>query len=583
MVLENDRTITLQLREMLTIFEKDIFVNSLLELRSLQDRIRLTTWYLIALGALALIVIGIFLVLILKDITKSQHYRLKLEQAKAYSDSLLKSKEQFMLSITHDIKSPIASVTGYARLMQETDNQLKKKKYLENINKSADHILKLISDLVDLTRIETGKLKIENATFRLSSLIDDIYSEFYPLAESKNLDFSVQIQIPEESFYISDPLRLKQVLGNIISNAIKYTDTGNVKFIITRDETNGNIQTLNFNILDTGIGISQQDGKVIFNEFTRIRNDNGKQYEGVGLGLSISKKIIQLLHGSLSFTSTPGKGSHFTISLPLEKTSPPLTEPVEKSPVDSDFRMKTIIIIDDDLTFLQMTAEIIQNAGMQVYMCNSAIHAIHLMEELTPDLIITDIQMPNMNGLDLLAYIQRKTGYCIPVIAVTGQESPDIEGVKLSACLKKPFLPEDLLHQIGLALHTKRPENVKRLSQRNAQYGYSLNQIRQFVRDDTESLNKILISFVETSHEHVSLFDKYIIHNDRKSLSELAHKMLAMFRQLEARTLVNPLAVLENAPVSVMSDEEWADLGKQTAARIEEFLDVFCLEQGILI
>jgi hypothetical protein len=112
---------------------------------------------------------------------------------------------------------------------------------------------------------------------------------------------------------------------------------------------------------------------------------------------------------------------------------------------------------------------------------------------------------------------------------------------------------------------------------------YRLNQIRQFVRDDTQSLNKILISFVETSHEHVSLFDKYIIHNDRKSLSELAHKMLAMFRQLEARTLVNPLAVLENAPVSVMSDEEWADLGKQTAARIEEFLDVFCLEQGILI
>jgi DNA-binding response OmpR family regulator/nitrogen-specific signal transduction histidine kinase len=533
---------------------------------------------------LALIVIGIFLVLILKDITKSQHYRYELEQAKAYSDSLLKSKEQFMLSITHDIKSPIASVTGYARLMQETDNQLKKKKYLENINKSAEHILKLISDLVDLTRLETGKLKIENVTFRLTSLINDIYSEFYPLAESKNLDFSVQIQIPEESFYISDPLRIKQVLGNIVSNAIKYTDTGNVKFIITRDETDGNIQTLNFNIIDTGIGISQQDGKVIFNEFTRIRNENGKQYEGVGLGLSISRKIIQLLHGSLSFTSTPGKGSHFTVSLPLEKTSPPVIEPIEKSaPILTDNSKKTIILIDDDLIFLQMTAEIIQNAGIQVYMCNSAIHAIHLIEELTPDLIITDIQMPNMNGLDLLAYIQRKTGYYIPVIAVTGQESPDIEGVKLSACLKKPFLPDDLLHQIELALRTKRPEHLKRLSQRNAQYGYNLNQIRQFVRDDVESMNKILISFVETSHEHVSLFDKYIIHNDRKSLSELAHKMLAMFRQLEARTIVNPLAALENAPGSVMSDEEWADLGKQTASRIEEFLDVFCEEQGILI
>jgi signal transduction histidine kinase/DNA-binding response OmpR family regulator/CHASE3 domain sensor protein len=590
-VLANDRTIMLQLREMLTIFEKDIFVNSLTELQSLQDRIRLTTWYLIALGALALVVIIFFITLILKDITKSQHYRFELEQAKAFSDSLLKTKEQFMLSITHDLKSPVASVTGYARLLHESEDTDKKKHYLESINKAADHILTMISDLADFTRLETGQMKIEPVPFSIHSLTNEIYDTFYPLAVTKNLEFSVHNQIDGPAIYRSDPLRIRQVLGNLISNAIKYTAKGSVQVNVLIEKRGNSSDTIRFEITDTGVGISENDSKIIFNEFTRLESKGGLKNEGVGLGLSIAQRIVNLLNGTIFLESTPGSGSCFTVILALDRSEMPVEQmkKYESVPLQSQVSTGKIMVIDDDEVFLEMTAETIEKAGMQVIRCNSALQAIRIMEHSVPELIITDIQMPNMNGLDLLAYLQRKNGKKIPVIAVTGQDSPDFSNVDLSACLKKPFPASALLKAIEKALgkNKLKKEIIEKSSEKSGSNDvstpYNLDQIKQFALNDEESVHKILVSFVETSFEHLTLFNHLVQQHDRKYLGELAHKMLAMFRQLEAWDIVNNLLVIERSEDYNLSDNQWTDLAKETAVRIESFIDLFCEEQGILI
>jgi len=567
---------------MLTIFEKDIFVNSLLELNTLQERIRLTTWYLVSLGILALVVIIFFLVLILKDITRSQRYRSELEQAKAYSDSLLKSKEQIMLSITHDIKSPLASVVGYARLMSETENKDRKEIYLTNINKSSDHILKLISDLVDLTRLETGKLKFDYTHFNLYELVNDSCSGFYPLASSKQLDFRFEYHLPENAHYYSDPVRLKQVLGNIISNAVKYTDTGSVNVSVKSEGSRGNSDLIRFDITDTGIGISEGDRGTIFNEFTRI--SDRKKYEGAGLGLSIAHRIITLLKGEIAVESEPGKGSRFAIRLPLEPSFSSSTLEHNKDQEYTINRMK-ILAIDDDDVFLDLISEIIEKSGMQVHKCNSALQAIQVVDSFEPDLILTDLQMPTMNGMDMLAYIQRKTGKLIPVILITGQDSPDTGGIVFSDVLKKPFSPDELLNSINHVIRRKDIVIRERYSSSgksaaNNFYDYNLDQIRQFTLDDPDSMQRILTSFAESSYENLILFNKYIKDKDRKQLSELAHKMLAMFRQLEAKPIVDLLLKIER-DYQKMNEEGWSQIGQETVNLIGQFINMFCEEQKI--
>ncbi len=574
-VLANDRTITVQLRQMLSLFEKDIFINSLRELNTLQERIRMTTGYLIALGVLALVIIILFIILILKDITRSQRYRYELEIAKAYSDTLLKSKEQIMLSITHDIKSPLASVMGYARLMNEADNRDKRQLYLDYINKSGDHILKLVTDLVDLTRLETGKLKFEYKGFNLYELVNDSFSSFYPEASARNLDFTLKFDIPPENEYYNDPVRIKQVIGNIISNAIKYTHSGSVMVHVTSEKINPKSEKVIFKVHDTGIGISEEHSRIIFNEFTRVSDE----YDGAGLGLSISRRIVALLDGDITLESEPGKGSLFTIALPLLIHAKELSAPVHAS---ENTPKKRVLLIDDDLVFLNMTAELLAKSGFIVDHCTSAMDAVS--GKYQPDIIITDLQMPMMNGMDVISYLQRKSGKMVPVILLTGTDSPDTGDALFSAILKKSVTPDELISVIENVIkkvdaHLITPDPA---AAKTGIYRYSLDQIRQFALDDHESVQRILTSFAESSYENLIVFDKYIRERDRKLMADLAHKMIAMYRQLDARKIVDMLRKIEREYES-MSEDEWLQLTGEALNRIGEFINVFCEEQGIVV
>jgi signal transduction histidine kinase/CheY-like chemotaxis protein len=590
--LANDRVITLQLRQILSIFEKDMLVNSINELRMLQDRIKLTTGYIVALGLLAFVIILVFLVLILKDISKSRQYRIELEKAKQYSDSLLKSKEQIMLSITHDIKTPLASVIGYARLMVDAEDREQQQYYLENINKSSDHILKLINDLVDLTRLETGKLKMQWVKFNLRVLIDDIFAGFFPIASAKNLDLKLVFNAPDNLEYSSDPVRIKQVLENIIANAIKYTEAGRVIIVVSLDNTDNITDHIRFDVIDTGIGISEEDSKHIFNEFSQVAFNNSQRYDGAGLGLTIAQRLINLLNGNITLQSKPGDGSQFTVILPLERKvlENDATEETTSALKSNPDAIK-VLVIDDDEIFLNLTSETLLRAGIQVFACNTPAKAFQVLTQNTIDLIVTDIQMPVMTGTELLAYIQRKTGKYLPVIAITGHDevkTDDYPGVTISATLRKPFLPDVLLENINNILIRKTnilSGKVKTTDQQPSDENtvYSLDLIKQFAVDDPESIHRILTSFIESSIENKDLFEKYLFERDHRSLAELAHKILAMFRQLQANKVVGPLLEIEGWKNLQQTDEQWLEVGRKALNGMGELMDKICEEQNIFI
>ncbi len=586
-ILTNNQTITFQVRQMLLVFENDEFLHSYNELKMLRDRVGQTTKIMIALGLTAFIIIVFFLVSILKDISRSQRYRKELVQAKLYSDSLLKSKEQFMLSITHDLKSPLGSIVGYARLLSKAGKEKQKDYYLSNINKSSEHILRLINDLVDFTQLEIKKLKIEHVRFNLKTLVDEIFSAFYPIALSKNLKLNLHFGIPNENDYRGDPVRLKQVLGNLISNALKFTDNGKVELQVSVFESFKNTDCIRLDVSDTGIGISNEDQKTIFDEFSRGDHKNQTHYEGAGLGLTISQRITALLKGSITLKSTPGRGSVFTVKLPLEKC----VVAKEQIPlVPSQLKNRHVLLIDDDEVILNMTTDTLKSVGMIVSKCSLPSQALQLLETTSFDLIMTDICMSTMNGFCFLKLIRKKFDINIPVIAMTGRGellTGDCSKAGFAACLYKPFFLDQLLKQISQVLvgvEKKSLNDNVHLEIGNIpkkKRNYNLKRVKQFVLNDSGSLRKVLISFIQTNKENMVLFRQYLDKQDYDSLSGLAHKMLPMFRQLEVSCVIEPLSKIERREKEQLNHEQLNRLGNSTLRKIEQTIIEICEEQNV--
>ena len=587
-VLVNDLTITMQLRQMLSDIEKEELFNSFQKVREQQSRVEKATFLIIVVGSFALVVLVFFLVNTLKDITRSQHYRRNLEEAKAYSESLLKSKEQFMLSLTHDLKSPLNSIIGFTGLMEDDDKEVspRHQKYLQNINRASRHILKLINDLLDLARLGTGKLAIDRIPFNLSYLVEDIVEGFRPQAQVNKIDLQLEMNIQPTVIYLSDPVRITQILSNLISNALKFTDEGEVVVRVSSNGSSEKTDWVQMDVIDTGIGISQENSQRIFEEFTRVAMDK-KQYEGAGLGLTITQKIVNLLQGTINLESKPGKGSHFTISLPLEKDEQVAGEIVKKIKgkreilkADVNITGKQIWLIDDDQTLLEMTSMILKAAGAEVRLFSDPLKAISSFKRGCVDLLITDLQMPKMNGIEVLKQIQEKNGGPITAIAISGVDDPQNKFPDFSAFIQKPFEAQALINAV-LGQQTVTAEVEKTVPPENSKNGYNLEQFAAFAAGDPDSLRQILLSFVNSGRQNTLLFKQAIHEENVYAVSELSHKMLTLFRQLQANGIVELLAQLEQKSFEKIGHQHYLYMAKSALRKIEEILQVIQEKENV--
>lgn len=585
-ILKNDQTITIQIRQMLARLENEELLHSLLKVEQQQSHIRAITTKVILLGAVAFIIVIVFLILILKDLTKSQLYRNKLEKEKAYSETLLKSKEQLMMSITHDLKSPLSSIFGFTQLTKRENSPERRKYYLKNIEQSARYILRLINDLLDFARLESGNLKTEKIRFNLNQILDEVVSGFYPLAQSKNLNLEMDFENLPDTDYLSDPVRIKQVLTNLISNAIKFTDKGKVNITGSVSETKEQTDFIKIEISDTGIGISPENIQHIFEEFSRGSLTESSSYEGTGLGLAISKRIVKLLNGKISVTSEYQHGSRFTLILPLLRQKKNTAEKKQTAGIATpkvnsqnySFNNEQVILVDDDPVLLEMTSEVLGMEGIHVQAFTSASDALAAIREEKFQLLITDIQMPRMNGFELLNYYRQKTknGHAI---AITGklQNRQKFKNAGFNSVLQKPFTPDNLIQQVLLVLNG---ENKNEPEERNKNTGhthlsntYNIKGIAAFANGDTETVKKILSSFIESTSQNLPLFRQNLQNENFDALSELAHKMLAMFRQLEADIVVEPLSELEKNDFRKTDLSYWKKTAGSALSTIEKLVE----------
>lgn len=532
----------------------------------------------IAAGAVVLSVI--FLVMIWRDVTRSNRYRRQLEEANRFAEELLASREKLMLAITHDFKAPLGSIMGYADLLSRLTVDGRQRFYLDNMKTSSEHLLKLVTDLLDFHRLDLHKAEINRVTFHPARLLEEIYVSFEPLTSAKGLSLKCEIDPELKGTFISDPLRLRQIVNNLLSNAVKFTSEGGItltaSFVPKGDPAfSGN--HLKLSVIDTGKGMEPGDRERIFQEFTRLPGAQGE--EGFGLGLSIVRMLVQLLEGRIEVDSVLGKGSTFTLRVPLYPVALNDTSEVneQKNENSSSSPVQTpalhILLIDDDRIQLTLTSAMLAQSSITSVACLQLDELLEALRTDTFDVLLTDVQMPAMNGFDLLNLLrasnipQAKT---IPVIAVTARSDMQREEFLkhgFAGSLHKPFMVNELFAELdiekretGLVTPQNHVETDAVQTDRVATEAVPASALNfaaltAFSGDDPDAAKSILESFVTETRLNADRLRQALDAEDTDGIAAMGHKMLPLFTLLGANELVALLKELEDSRGQVFSEK----------------------------
>lgn len=402
----------------------------------------------VAAGAVALMLL--FVAISWRDINRSNRYRRALERANRDNEALLAAREQLMLAITHDIKAPLGSVMGYIDLLSRLTGDKRQQLYLANMKASADHLLALVKSLLDFYRLDAHKMEVEPVVFNPAQLFDTIRTGFAAAAAAKGLDLRLEAAAGADREVVGDAFRIRQIADNLVSNALKFTDRGSVTLRV--DVADGQ---LTFSVRDTGRGIAPEERERIFAEFVRLRSARG--VDGFGLGLSIVDRLVKLLGGSLSLDSTPGRGSRFLVTLPVERApegSRSAAATAEGSP--GELPALRLLLVDDDPLQLEMVAAMCRRAGLAAECCQYPEYAGRLVAENRFDAVVTDIQMPFCDGFRVLEEVHRAAPG-LPVVAVSARgdlDAAEFAARGFAACLRKPFTYGELVEALRTAVGT---------------------------------------------------------------------------------------------------------------------------------
>jgi hypothetical protein len=560
-LLDNDIVLNEQLRNLLNVIELEERQISLSRVENSQILLEQVSRIIIIVGITSILIILLFLFLIVRDVSKGQRNRMKLEEAKLFTEALMQRREQFMSTITHDLRSPLNTVIGYTELMKKSGLNTKQKHYLGHLQKSSEFILHLVNDLLDLSKLEAGKMGVEKLPFNPKNLLEETLYNTIPENDKKGLKLSVIAPEDTDCTVLSDPFRLKQILSNLITNAYKFTETGGITASISMKREIEDIYFLTISIKDTGIGISKLKQEEIFEEFSQENNQIEKKFGGTGLGLAIAKRIAGLLKGSVKLKSEPGKGSEFTVHIPVVKLTKKVEIPNETEITDFDLSGKNILVVDDESSQLALAKELIKSVGMNCDTASNGEEAFTKLEHKSYHLIVTDIQMPKMDGFNLMKAIKSDDNFSeIPVIAVSGRTNVTTATylkAGFSGNLLKPYRPNELLLKIGEILKVKlETNNHHARSYESNSKDYSLDEILLFAGADQKALDTILNAFIDSNKINLKEIGFAQKRNDIERAGQIAHRMLPMFKQLKAGKIISKLEQLERKEYEILPEDE---------------------------
>ena len=568
------------------------------------------------LGLLAILSAAILVVYILRDIKRERRDRQRILEAKTETERIMQQRERLLLTITHDIKAPAASIAGFIDLLSEYVDRPKAVGYLQSISGSANHLLQLVSALLDYHKLESGKAERHEVSFQPTALVSECVAQMQPLAMAKQLRLATDINVAEDMFCRSDAFRIKQIVNNLVSNAIKYTDEGEVRVGITVQ--NG---WMTLSVKDTGCGMTPEELQSVFNAFTRLPSAQGK--EGVGLGLTITREIVTLLGGRIDVASTKGKGTTFRVCLPVKVvtnqgihsggalvSSAPTKQQVHQQSKELHQQSKqsqgvhlsqvhqqskevhqqskhnsmvgaletsappkgnsqhlntstpqptiSVVIVDDDRLQGQLLNEMLRRIDGVQFDITTTIHAdeaIRIAVEKNPHIVFTDIEMPEMNGSEIMRRI-RSASSATPAtdksvlrtkfVAMTAHEQsimPQLRSDGFDACLFKPFSVQTLAATIcqltGAAVRVSEKEQNSKLniageaennSKLKTQNSKLKTALLPFTDGDPEAEAQIIGDIRKSIEEYLEMIGDG---SDPERVAKAAHKALPLLEMLE--------------------------------------------------
>lgn len=489
------------------------------------------------IAMLALLAIGAAIVLIvytLRDIRRQRRDHERIVEAKNETERIMQQRQRLLLTITHDIKAPVASISGFIALLREWVNQPKPVAYLDSIRSSAEHLLQLVGALLDYHQLESGKATTHAVSFNPARLVSDCATQARPVANKKNLEVVCSLRPGADRMCQADAFRIRQIMNNLIGNAVKYTDRGT---ITVSAALNGSQLTMS--VADTGSGMTESEQQRIFNAFTRLPDAQGK--EGVGLGLSITREAVNMLGGTIRVVSQKGKGSKFTVTLPVTvdtvQSAQPTTIADNPAPdmacVKSSSHPIKVVIVDDDRLQLQLLGEMMarmENICLDIHVTSSADEAIEMIGRLRPQLVFTDIEMPQMSGREMLRRIDRNG---IKTVAITAHDQSiytELRAEGFDACLFKPFNVQTLAATLCQLTGIAPSVSIPTASASDARQDTALfAPLLVFAEGDAEAEQQIIADTRQSIADYLSMLNDP---NDTASIAKAAHKAMPLLKML---------------------------------------------------
>ena len=552
-LLKNEIAISEQLRKVLRIIEREIIINSIKNNSLKEKSLKKVNEIVTASAIIGLLLTVVFSIIIVSDYSKSQLYKKQLEIANFKTKNLLKSREQLISTVSHDLKTPLSTIVGYSELLGNSDVNTKQSYFIKNIKNSSEYITQLVQDLLDFSQIEAGKITIEKVPFLLPEIIDEVAKSIQTVYKQKNIDLNINVDEKLNTKIVGDPFRLKQILSNIIGNAYKFTEEGFIRIsAYLHEEKDFFVITIE----DSGIGIEKENQKLVFEEFAQANENIEKQYGGTGLGLSICQKIISILGGNLNLESAFGKGSTFKIKLPLLFDTSESTENAQKEIIPTSKKL-TFIVLDDDTNLLNLTSTVLKQQNHQVFSFTRTAEALETIQKTDFDFIISDIQMPEIDGFLFLEKIKSQTNSFYknqPIIAITGRTDLDFSvyaKAGFTTVIKKPYSPKILLETIQRVLDNDiLSDKIVKTKKEISSEPYSLVSLKEFLGDDNEASKEFIKSFIENTKLNLSALENSIEEKNTTEINSIAHRIAPMFRQIQAQEIGEILKILEQNDLS---------------------------------
>lgn len=525
--IKSDQEISEEISGLLITLHKQTLTSVMIAIQKSESVIQRNLNYSIYGGTFALVCIMLFILLIFKDIKRVSRARKAMEEAQKRTEEIMESRHKLLLSVSHDIKAPLSSVIGYIELMLMEQHNNEDIQRLKSMKYSSQHILSLLSNLLDFSSLEQGKQFIKRADFNVSELCDQLANMFNPIAENKQLKFFYHKNISDDLYINSDALKIKQVASNIISNALKYTIEGEVHFGVYLINNK-----LVFNVLDQGIGIPTEKIDELFKPFSKAENNTGLA-EGNGFGLFVVKGLLELLGGNLKLMSELEKGSHFEISIPVkvvEKAETQGQNSTDNQIVTTNKKLN-ILLVDDDNSLLAVISAMLKKIGHSSDICRSYIEFNKYINELDKyDMILTDREMGTFSGNDVMKTIKAVNKDKKIILMTASDEYSEKFAITegFDGYIKKPFSIKDL----ALLLNDNWVED----DCQKCEFNDDFPQLCTMFDNDSNAIRDILQTFVKTTSDNLVTLNDSITEHDFAKAQSVCHKMRPMFIQLEQKS-----------------------------------------------